>query len=189
MVAVRPSPSHTERADLVARHDGDGRPVRARGEAARSGHPLARGALVPQHLRPARGTGAGRRRRLLRHWRLQTGRARREAALWRRGRRRRAGRARPRRGACRRRRAVAHMHPGYSHMHPGHSHMHTGHSHMHLGCKHVHPGCSHRYPGCNPVCLQASSHCSRATGAAMHRPRSMRCLAGRAWMTTTCTIA
>ena len=42
MVAVRPSPAHTERAGLVARRDGDGRPVRARGETARSGHPLAR---------------------------------------------------------------------------------------------------------------------------------------------------
>ena len=56
MVAVRPSPAHTERAGLVARRDGDGRPVRARGETARSGHPLARsrskrGPFIGQALR------------------------------------------------------------------------------------------------------------------------------------------
>ena len=65
----------------------------------------ARAALVTRLLRPASGAGAGRRRRLL--WHLQSGRARREAARGRCGRRRRPGRVRPRRGACRRRWAAA----------------------------------------------------------------------------------
>ena len=72
-------------AGLVARHHGDRRPVRARGEAARSRHPLARGELDTRQLWPACGSGrADRRCRLLRHRHLQTGRARGEAARGRR---------------------------------------------------------------------------------------------------------